>query len=785
MPSLSLNRVAAQYVHVRDHIADGAACLLRHGGVFAMVEVGGVPWETADPEIINSLHFHLNLLHKNLASIADNLTVHVWNCRSHADPSIYPVGRFRSAFAEALDIAYRERLLDKRLFVNRTFVGVVIEPMRIGNAWITKHVRKRVSDERDAPEARVSRLEHVVSVLTSTLSRYQPRRLGTRAVKGRVFSEIAEALMLAMTGVWRPVGMTTGSLGDVMFSERVIVGRETVEIRGAGRSRYAACFSMLQYPAWTWPGVLNPILSAPFCCTLHQSYRYVPKSAGITLMQRKQNYMLAADDPAISQREALTVAADEVGSGEMVLGEHSLVLTAFSERHQAVPDVATAAWQCLQDSGCNVAREDKALEAAYFSMLPMNSQWGARPAYMVSRNFAAMAPFHAFPTGERKGYWGDPVCVFRSSAGTHYYYHFHDGDRGNTFISGLSGSGKSVMIGWIVAQSEKLGAQAVVVDKDEGLKILVYALGGKYLTLGNPTGLAPLKALTDSDEDVTFLTRLIQGLIASGGHTMTPEETRRLEVALRAVMSLPPEYRDMGEVRAFLGVGADSAGAHLLPWCWGQANGWVVDCPEDIIDLDAPVLGFDQTQILDDPVARGPALATLFHRFERLIDGRRLLFVIDEAWKAMLDLAFRDLVHDRLKTLRKRNAAMILATQSPKDALSSPIGHTVREQAPNQFYFANPHAVWADYGDEGMHLSRSEFEIVKNLLPGSGEFLLKQSGKSVRAQLLLEGMHDEIAVISGREAAVRMFDRVRSSLGDAAPPRLISEFHRLRKAEVA
>jgi type IV secretion system protein VirB4 len=192
-----------------------------------------------------------------------------------------------------------------------------------------------------------------------------------------------------------------------------------------------------------------------------------------------------------------------------------------------------------------------------------------------------------------------------------------------------------------------------------------------------------------------------------------------------------------------------------------------------LLDAPVPVFVFDQTFVLDDPMARGPTMATLYHYADKLIDGRRLLFVIDEFWKSLLDEAFRGLVNDKLRTLRKRNSPMILATQSPRDALVSEISHTIKDQCPSQFYFANSHAMIEDFGEKGMGLTDKEFEVVRSLPPGTGQFLLKQGGHSVVAQLPLEGLDDMIAVLSGREATTRVWDRVQN----------LEAFQRERKKE--
>jgi type IV secretion system protein VirB4 len=502
-------------------------------------------------------------------------------------------------------------------------------------------------------------------------------------------------------------------------------------------------------------------------------------------MRKKRNSMISGQDPAKSQQEALVAAADGLASANFVMGDHSLALLVFADTHLALREVATAAWSDLSTCGAVIARENIALEAAWASLCPGNLHLRPRPGYISSLNMTALAPFHAYPRGEDKGYWGGPVAMLRTFSGEPYKLHFHVGDVGNMAIFGRVGSGKSTLIGFLIAQAERFGATVVLWDKDRGLKILTHALEGVYLELKNPTGLAPLKALTTSAEDLDFLTNLLRGCILSdGGPNLTSEEDRRLHLALRTIMALPSEDRWLEEVRAFLGVEQNGVGARLSKWCWGQEFGWIIDNPADLISLDAKVIDFDQTFILDNAQARGPVMATLYHYVDKLIDGRRLLFVIDEFWKSLLDQSFRDLVNDKLKTLRKRNSPMILATQSPRDALNSLIAHTIKEQCPSVCYFAPGNASWEDFGDQGMGQTRTEFDIMRGLPEGSGSFLLKQGSSSVRVQLPLQGLAAEIAVLSGRESTVRLFDRASQEIGGDIV-KTLERFQTMRKLENA
>lgn len=778
-----LDRTGGSQVPLVSHVND-RVCLISDGGVFAMMEITGKPWEDRS-DVINRF-FRLNQTYKQIAH--EDVTISVYQVRGPAPASVYPKGRFTSGFAAALDDAYRNNLHRHTLYDNRTYLCVQIRPSRpmgetLGSYWETKK-----GDVETADEWRVQRLEDLVALVMSELELYKPRRLGVRTTRYSVFSELAEALVHAMTGHWRPIGLTAGRMSESLFSEQIVFDRETIRFVAPGKVHCAAAFGMKQFPHWTSPGMFGRLLASSYMCTIFQSFRFVATQTGQDIMRRKQYKMLTAEDHAESQALELKQAADGLGSAHYGMGEYSFSMLAFADDQEMLQDVATAAWGDLADSGIVVARETHALMAAFFSMVPGNASLFPRPGYITTLNFAAMAPFHSYLKGEREGYWGDPAAVFRTVSGEPFFYHFHRRDVGNTFICGMVGSGKSTMISFLVAQAGRLGATVVCWDKDYGLKMLCHALDGVYAELRNPTGLAPLKRLTSSPVDLQFLSDLVRSCIMSdGGATLTPDESRQLHLGLRVIMSLPPASRHLSDLREFLGVSNNGAGARLEKWCWGNEYGWVIDNPEDLIRLDAPVIGFDQTFILDNPMARGPVMATLYHYVEGLIDGRRLLFVIDEFWKSLLDDSFRALVADKLRTLRKRNSPVILATQSPRDALRSDIAHVIRDQCPSKFYFANEEATWADYGNDrdnnGMGLTRSEFQIVKSLAPGNGTFLLKQGAESVRAQLPLDRMDDFIAVLSGRENTTRIFDRIRQRDLSADIDRVLAEFHDIRKRE--
>lgn len=205
------------------------------------------------------------------------------------------------------------------------------------------------------------------------------------------------------------------------------------------------------------------------------------------------------------------------------------------------------------------------------------------------------------------------------------------------------------------------------------------------------------------------------------------------------------------------------------------------DNDEDNIGIDARFLGYDMTDFLDNEEIRTPLMAYLFHRIEQKIDGRRIVIVIDEFWKALADEGFRDLAQNKLKTIRKQNGLMLFATQSPGDMRQSAIAHTIIEQCPTKIFTPNAYGNATDYID-GFKLTAREWELIgRELSPESRRFIVKQGHNSVVAELNLGGFDDELAVLSGRTATVELLDAIRAGAGED-PAAWLPIFHERRRA---
>ena len=246
----------------------------------------------------------------------------------------------------------------------------------------------------------------------------------------------------------------------------------------------------------------------------------------------------------------------------------------------------------------------------------------------------------------------------------------------------------------------------------------------------------------------TWLRRLVE----RRDRPFTVREESDLDLALHGTLKLPASARRLSRLLEFLDP-TDLEKACTRDCARGACRrrgdyGWVFDNREDSV---APLLeksalmGFDVTDFLDSPVTGGPVTTYLFQIVKRLLDGRRLVVWIDEFSKLLSDPSFESFAKDGLKTWRKLEGVAAFATQSPSDALASPIARTLVEQTPTKkIFFPNDKATEEDYV-RGFGLSVQEYLLLKEgLEPGSRMFLIKQGHHSVVCELNLRGFEYEL-----------------------------------------
>lgn len=337
-------------------------------------------------------------------------------------------------------------------------------------------------------------------------------------------------------------------------------------------------------------------------------------------------------------------------------------------------------------------------------LMPMSSIWAG----------SAVAPCPFYPANS------PPLFYAATGGSTPFRFNQHVDDVGHTLVFGPTGAGKSVWLATTAVQFLRYpGATVFAFDKGRSLFASCLATGGRHYEIspdaasdGSSGMLCPLYDLS-GEADVAWAAEWIETCykLQTGG-ALTPAQ--RTEV-LRALNLLRQgESRSITDFVAT--VQDDEVRDAMKFYTLTHPMGPLLDGLEDKIETSSYFQVFEIDALLEmGERAVIPVLSYLFRKIEKTLKGQPALIIIDEAWVALAHPTFREKLYEWLKTFRKLNASVDMATQGLGDAVRSGMLDVIREACPRIVFLANPEA-----GKEGiieyyraLGLNARQIEIIR------------------------------------------------------------------------
>ncbi len=336
---------------------------------------------------------------------------------------------------------------------------------------------------------------------------------------------------------------------------------------------------------------------------------------------------------------------------------------------------------------------------AWLGSLPGHVYANVRQPPISTLNLAHMIPLSAVWAGpERDEHFDAPPLLYGKTEGsTPFRFSLHVGDVGHTLVIGPTGAGKSVLLALMALQFRRYaGSQVFAFDYGGSIRAATLAMGGDWHDLGggltddadDSVSLQPLAGIHEVPERAWAADWLV-GILSREGVTIDPPVKEHLWASLTSLASAPVGERTMTGLSVLLQ--SRILKRALQPYCIGGPFGRLLDSESEHLG-DASVLSIE-TEGLIGTAAAPAVLGYLFHRIEHRLDGRPTLLIIDEGWLALDDDGFSGKVREWLKTLRKKNASVVFASQSLSDIDASGIAPAIIESCQTRLLLPNERAV--------------------------------------------------------------------------------------------
>lgn len=424
------------------------------------------------------------------------------------------------------------------------------------------------------------------------------------------------------------------------------------------------------------------------------------KSIASILKEVMTNEASALVDTDASNKAAdADLALQELGADYAGVVYVTATVTVWDADRQVADEKLRLVEKVIQGRDFTAMAETINAVDAWLGSLPGHVYANVRQPPISTLNLAHMIPLSAVWAGpERDEHFAAPPLLFGKTEGsTPFRFSLHVGDVGHTLVVGPTGAGKSVLLALIALQFRRYRqAQVFAFDFGGSIRAAALAMRGDWhdlgggLTDGSETSvsLQPLARIGETSERA-WAADWIVAILTREGVAISPEVKEHIWTALTSLASAPVEERTITGLCVLLQ--SNDLKQALRPYCIGGAWGRLLDAESEHLGT-ATVQAFE-TEGLIGTDAASAVLAYLFHRIEDRLDGSPTLIIVDEGWLALDDEGFAGQLREWLKTLRKKNASVIFATQSLSDIDGSTIAPAIIESCQTRLLLPNERAI--------------------------------------------------------------------------------------------
>ncbi|WP_230481854.1 conjugal transfer protein TrbE [Sphingomonas sp. Leaf21] len=659
------------------------------------------------------------------------------------DPASWLVDRERRAAFEAAGTHF-----ESRYHLTLTWLPPADTADRAGRSLVERPDSDRERDWRGTLASFVAETDRVLDLLSGVMASVRP--LDDRETLTFLHGTVSDRR--------HPVAVPeTPMYLDGLLADTPVIGGLEPRLG----QMHVRTLTVLGFPNLSRPGILDALNHQDF------GYRWVTrfialdktqatrtltslrrqwfnKRKSITALLREVMYNTPAqllDSDADNKVADADQALQVLGGDHVAFGYLTTTITVSDRDQAAVEDKVRAVERIVNGLGFTAKRETVNAVEAWLSSLPGHAYANVRQPLVHTLNLAHLMPLSsvwAGPAGNDHlaavtGQEAPPLLVAKTAGSTPFRLSTHVGDVGHMMVVGPTGAGKSVLLNLIALQFRRYRqAQVYIFDKGNSARASVLAMGGAHHALGaaeaDGTTLAfqPLADIDDAAER-GWAAEWIAALLAHEGVPVTPDVKDAIWTALGSLASAPRDERTMTGIALLLQ--SNALRLALQPYTLEGPYGRLLDAAEQQLDL-ADVQCFETEALMGQASAVAPVLTYLFHRLEARFDGRPTLLVLDEAWIFLDHPLFAARIREWLKVLRKKNVAVVFATQSLADIAGSAIAPAIIESCPQRILLPNDravepqgHDIYARFG-----LNDRQVELIARAIPKRHYYLQSARG---------------------------------------------------------
>lgn len=745
---------------------------------------------------------YANLLEHALKVCDEHMTL--WSTVDRRRIVDYPSSHFESSIATRVDAAWKTQFDSGNQYANKHYISFMYAPSKGADGFfegVTAHLKTKqagiasaiidtargmLSKER-ALESHLQQLSAMKQVFYNKIRDFEETvaELGFKRLAGESLltflhsrcspasagHPVAVPDVPAYLNTWLPDNTLSRDHDFLTFHDT-----KPCYVMGA----------TVKWPGAARPGAMDALLKVSGEITTSQCFRFVNHDKAKKYIEDIERHLRAQSKSMMTMALEQTTGeqSDQVDTGKLVLAEDAqmamqeltvsgrafgyynmTVLTygaTVAEAEDTLKQVSTQ----LRQRGFVLMRETLHLLSAFCGTMP--AQWAklVRWAFMNVANVADLALIRTLDVGDKDcahltSQTGRPLgalTVMQTEYSTPYYFDPYKEHLAHTLVVGPSRTGKSAYMNFFISQFGKYApCNRVIFDKDKSCKIPTLLQGGAHVNMdlragGDTPRLNPMKLVGDRNNWI-WLSNWLKGLAVGRGYQLKAEDDRAIREAIEQTAAQPETKWRLSTFVVLLN--DKNLAEQYQEWVDEGSFASIFDNVDDefaLTDFVCIEMGG-----LFDTVVAGPFMDYAFFRINQKLDGKPTLIYIEECWYMLKDPTFAAKIDDWLRTLAKKNAFVVMATQSLHEIATSPIFASIIDNIKNRIYLPNADAyAHRQMYNEMFGLNDAQIDRIAAAIPKQHYYFVTSS---VSRMAVVRFPKEILAVVRSDSKAQKIFDR--------------------------
>ncbi len=466
------------------------------------------------------------------------------------------------------------------------------------------------------------------------------------------------------------------------------------------------------------------------------------------------------DKDAEDQIDDIEQAISQLNSKTDSFGALTQLIVITADCFETLQKRCRIAISAIEDLGFGARVETINATEAFLGSLPGELVCNIRRPVMSTKATADLLPTNTIWHGEsiapnKKYPSKDPLLLAKAQDDGLFYLNLHTNDTGNTLVSGPPGSGKSVFLNALILSLMRYeGMRIWAFERGYSLSSLCLALGGTHVILDGSVRLGPLTEL-ESLEDRNRAHDFVRQLLVGNGK-LNASDDQTLKNALEILSSNSKDERTLSTLADYLS-GSKELLNSIKPYLCDSGDG-ILDGTEDP-GFNGVLCVYECASLLERPLQSEMVLRHLLNKIRRECEKTSTpkAIILDEAWLMLRDETFVKELITWLKTLRKHNTIVVMATQNLSDLKSSELAEAIFDCIKTRIYLPNPDATQPylskSYLQAGLNQEQIE-QIAKAI--AKKELFIQKEDHFTKFSLILSDEEKQIFTKSGAEALIEL-----------------------------